>query len=103
MRYLLVQQREDRARNPLASARGHSRPRVPVRRMRAGSGGPRPRLKHGYAGRPPHATVPMFRPCLAVLLLSTLCAQSILPPPPAPPGNPTTPDKVLLGKALFWD
>lgn len=35
--------------------------------------------------------------------VSTLAAQSILPPPPAPPGNPTTPDKVLLGKALFWD
>lgn len=30
-------------------------------------------------------------------------AQSILPPPPVPVGNPTTPDKVLLGKALFWD
>jgi len=25
------------------------------------------------------------------------------PPPPPPLGNPTTPDKVLLGKALFWD
>lgn len=46
----------------------------------------------------------MFLPYLAVLLPCTaLFAQAILPPPPVPPGNPTTPDKVLLGKALFWD
>ncbi|MBI5362960.1 MAG: hypothetical protein HZA53_07250 [Planctomycetes bacterium] len=25
------------------------------------------------------------------------------PPPPPPPGNPQTPEKILLGKALFWD
>ena len=30
-------------------------------------------------------------------------AQQLQPPPPPPPGNPTTPNKVLLGKALFWD
>ncbi|HEX5054842.1 MAG TPA: cytochrome c peroxidase [Planctomycetota bacterium] len=46
----------------------------------------------------------MLRPVLALLLLgSTVPGQNILPPPPAPPGNPTTPEKVLLGKALFWD
>ncbi len=26
-----------------------------------------------------------------------------LQPPPVPPGNPITPNKTLLGKALFWD
>ncbi len=45
-----------------------------------------------------------MRLVLSLLLPSSLAvAQSILPPPPAPPGNPTTPDKALLGKALFWD
>lgn len=38
-----------------------------------------------------------------VLSTSLALAQSILPPPPVPAGNPTTPDKALLGKALFWD
>lgn len=46
----------------------------------------------------------MLRSALPILLLcSTALAQSILPPPPVPAGNPQTPDKVLLGKALFWD
>ncbi|HEX6812085.1 MAG TPA: cytochrome c peroxidase [Planctomycetota bacterium] len=46
----------------------------------------------------------MLRSCPTVLLTGSLAlAQTILPPPPVPPGNPTTPDKVLLGKALFWD
>src|SRR6185295_1733308 len=26
-----------------------------------------------------------------------------MPPPPEPPENPTTPQKAILGKALFWD
>ena len=26
-----------------------------------------------------------------------------LPPPPVPPENPTTPEKVVLGKILFWE
>lgn len=30
-------------------------------------------------------------------------AAAQLPPPPEPPGNPVTPAKVQLGKALFWD
>lgn len=30
-------------------------------------------------------------------------AQAQLVPPPVPPGNPLTPSKVRLGKALFWD
>lgn len=38
--------------------------------------------------------------CLGTL---PLLGQAILPLPPAPAGNPTTPEKVLLGKALFWD
>lgn len=46
----------------------------------------------------------------AVLLAATAFAQPGPPPfppplpaPPTPLGNPTTPDKVLLGKALFWE
>ncbi|MCU0862984.1 MAG: hypothetical protein MUC36_04250 [Planctomycetes bacterium] len=43
-------------------------------------------------------------PLIVVCLLSSACvAQSILPPPPVPPGNPMAPDKVLLGKILFWE
>ena len=30
-------------------------------------------------------------------------ALAPLPPPPSPPGNPTTPEKVELGKKLFFD
>lgn len=46
----------------------------------------------------------MLRSVLVALLPGPfVLAQTILPPPPAPAGNPTTPDKVLLGKALFWD
>jgi cytochrome c peroxidase len=46
----------------------------------------------------------MLRLAAVTLLPATiLCAQTILPPPPVPAGNPSTPDKVLLGKALFWD
>jgi cytochrome c peroxidase len=37
------------------------------------------------------------------LVATTGIVAQILPPPPVPPGNPLTPDKVLLGKALFWD
>lgn len=39
---------------------------------------------------------------IAGLAIAPLTAQ-ILPPPPVPAGNPMTADKVLLGKALFWD
>jgi cytochrome c peroxidase len=39
---------------------------------------------------------------LAALGLAQAVAAQ-LPPPPTPAGNPTTPDKVLLGKVLFWD
>ncbi|MEO6597584.1 MAG: cytochrome c peroxidase [Planctomycetota bacterium] len=46
----------------------------------------------------------MVRFVLVSLLLGpSVFAQSILPPPPVPAGNPMSPDKVLLGKALFWD
>ncbi|MEO6595126.1 MAG: cytochrome-c peroxidase, partial [Planctomycetota bacterium] len=38
-----------------------------------------------------------------LLLLTNLLAQAILPPPPVPAGNPMTPEKVMLGKLLFWD
>lgn len=40
---------------------------------------------------------------LVLLLASAVPAQTLFPPPPVPPGNPMTPDKVLLGKALFFD
>ena len=41
---------------------------------------------------------------LAFLLLTgSAVAQTLFPAPPEHPANPTTPDKVLLGKALFWD
>lgn len=38
----------------------------------------------------------------AVLLCGNLIAQP-LPPVPVPPENPLTPEKVLLGKILFWE
>lgn len=38
----------------------------------------------------------------AFVLASALAAQG-LPPPPVPAGNPITPDKILLGKALFFE
>jgi cytochrome c peroxidase len=37
----------------------------------------------------------------ALLLVGS--AQAQLGAPPVPPGNPITPSKTLLGKALFWD
>ncbi len=36
-------------------------------------------------------------------LQAPLAAQNWLNPPPEPPGNASTPEKVLLGQALFWD
>ncbi|MEM7201674.1 MAG: cytochrome c peroxidase [Planctomycetota bacterium] len=48
-------------------------------------------------------------PLLRSLIATTACFAPMssglaqLPPVPQPPGNPTTPDKVNLGKALFWD
>src|SRR5687768_996859 len=39
---------------------------------------------------------------LACLLLAA-AARAQLPPPWAPPENPPTPAKVVLGKILFWD
>lgn len=40
--------------------------------------------------------------CLSAHLAPAL-AQSAPPPPPPPAGNPITPQKALLGKALFWE
>lgn len=40
---------------------------------------------------------------LALPPLARPLAAQILPPPPQPAGNVSTPDKILLGKALFWD
>ena len=55
----------------------------------------------------PCLQVALTRHTLSVAALATLAlvarAQQLQPPPPPPPGNPTTPNKVLLGKALFWD
>lgn len=45
---------------------------------------------------------PLVSRALAALLAAPLAAQ-IFPPPVQPAGNPSTPDKELLGKALFWD
>ena len=39
----------------------------------------------------------------AALSLPTLAAAQSLGPPPAPPENPITEEKRILGKALFWD
>lgn len=48
-----------------------------------------------------------LRLCLAaaaaVAVAQSAAAQTFFPPVPTPPGNPTTPAKALLGKALFWD
>ena len=39
---------------------------------------------------------------IVVLISGTVSAQG-LPPVPVPQENPLTANKVLLGKALFWD
>ena len=39
---------------------------------------------------------------LPVALVASASAQG-LGPPPEPPENPTTPAKIRLGQALFWD
>jgi len=44
----------------------------------------------------------MRRKALVLALATALPAQT-LDPPPVPVENPSTPDKVNLGKALFWD
>jgi cytochrome c peroxidase len=40
---------------------------------------------------------------MILALSSLLAAQAALPPVPVPPGNPMTPEKVVLGKLLYWD
>ena len=40
---------------------------------------------------------------VALACCVALTGQAVFPAPPEPAGNPSTPDKVLLGKALFWD
>ena len=49
--------------------------------------------------------MPQFASIVLVMVscASIGCAQSILPPPPVPAGNPMTPNKILLGKTLFWE
>jgi cytochrome c peroxidase len=44
----------------------------------------------------------LVRPLFALCSLAVAAAAQ-LPPPWAPPQNPTTPAKVMLGKFLFWD
>ncbi|MEM9553085.1 MAG: cytochrome c peroxidase [Acidobacteriota bacterium] len=55
----------------------------------------------------PLFSFPLFILILSALipmaLLAPLAASAQLPPPPVPPGNPITADKVNLGKTLFWD
>ena len=41
--------------------------------------------------------------CISAPLLLAAAAFAQFPQPPVPPGNPITPAKVQLGKALFWD
>lgn len=41
-------------------------------------------------------------PLLALAIAQGVSAQGF-PTPPVPSGNPITVEKVLLGKALFWD
>ena len=40
---------------------------------------------------------------VAAALAPGAAAQGPLQPPPQPPQNPTTPEKAVLGKILFWD
>ncbi|MBK8100952.1 MAG: hypothetical protein IPK26_28040 [Planctomycetes bacterium] len=44
-----------------------------------------------------------IHPLLLLLTLLPAVRAQIFPPPPVPAGNPQTPAKILLGKALFWD
>ena len=68
--------------------------------------------------RPRPTCLPQPSRALLLILLLTLAAATPLaaqgpPPPPPPPGplqpppapagNPLTPEKILLGKSLFWD
>src|SRR2546426_991938 len=41
----------------------------------------------------------------AAFVWSACCIPAVaqLKPPPAPPENPITPEKTVLGKILFWD
>ncbi len=59
---------------------------------------------------PGPAHIPMQTPlrlslvAVAILAVTQAAqAQTFFPPVPTPPGNPNTPQKELLGKALFWD
>jgi cytochrome c peroxidase len=45
----------------------------------------------------------LFATTATLVLFAAPLAAQILPPPPQPAGNPSTPDKIQLGKALFWD
>ena len=40
---------------------------------------------------------------LAFTSMASAAPQGALPPPPTPPQNPTTAEKAVLGKMLFWD
>lgn len=62
--------------------------------------------------RPARSHSPALLPLTGLLLWATCSMSSAqpgggfpppLPPPPAPPQNLTNPQKVLLGKVLFWD
>lgn len=47
--------------------------------------------------------IPLLIAAAAVALTGVARAQTFFPPVPTPAGNPTTPQKALLGKVLFWD
>jgi cytochrome c peroxidase len=53
----------------------------------------------------------VLHPTIALVITASMAMAQLpppppltpLPPPPQPPGNPVTPAKANLGKALFWD
>ncbi|MEM6567585.1 MAG: cytochrome c peroxidase [Planctomycetota bacterium] len=48
-------------------------------------------------------TVPLAAALALLATASPAAAQAWLTPPPAPPENPVTAEKAVLGKILFWD
>lgn len=56
--------------------------------------------------KPPTPSRGLQRPasvCAALALVMSVSAAQSLGPPPAPPENPITEEKRILGKTLFWD
>src|SRR5215831_5999284 len=60
----------------------------------------KPTVQGGFMHRALH---PLALAIVAPLTVAPLAAQQFFPPPPAPPSNPVTANKTLLGMALFWE